>query len=99
MVQVTVAEVEVILVTVQQLDINGAIVSVVIRAVVVVVAVVAGSAGIAGVVVAEEEMLKRLHYKGEPYFMASAVNGPGVFETLKAVVKQVLLKLKGNETH
>jgi signal recognition particle receptor subunit beta len=44
----------------------------------------------------EEEMLQKLHYKGEPYFSASAVKGPGVFETLKAVVKLVLLKLKGN---
>ena len=44
----------------------------------------------------EEEMLQKLHYKGEPHFLASAVKGPGVFETLKAVVKLVLLKLKGN---
>jgi signal recognition particle receptor subunit beta len=44
----------------------------------------------------EEEMLQKLHYKGEPHFSASAVKGPGVFETLKAVVKQVLLKLKGS---
>ncbi len=44
----------------------------------------------------EEDMLQKLHYKGEPHFLASAVKGPGVFETLKAVVKLVLLKLKGN---
>jgi hypothetical protein len=44
----------------------------------------------------EEELLQKLHYKGEPHFSASAVKGPGVFETLKAVVKLVLLKLKGN---
>ena len=50
-------------------------------------------------IASEEEMLKRLRYKGEPYFSASAMKGDGVFETLKAVVKLVLLKLKGNETH
>ena len=70
MVHVIVAEVEVILVAVQQLDINGAVVSVVVIGVVVAVVVVevrvivagvagvagvSGTAGIAGVVVVDIE--------------------------------------------
>jgi mutual gliding-motility protein MglA len=49
-------------------------------------------------VVPVEDMLKKLHYKGEPWFETSAVTGEGVFESLKAIVKQVLLKLKGDGT-
>lgn len=44
----------------------------------------------------EEEMKAKLHYRGEPIFNSSAVTGEGVFESLKAIVKQVLVKLKGD---
>lgn len=40
-----------------------------------------------------EEMLKVLRYKGEPYFEAIAPKGIGVFDTLKACAKQILLEL------
>ena len=40
------------------------------------------------------EMIRSLRLKDEPVFEAVAVRGPGVFETLKAVVKNVLIDLK-----
>ena len=45
-------------------------------------------------VVPVEQMAKELQLKGEPVFEACAVNGLGVFETLKAVAKQVLMELR-----
>ena len=44
--------------------------------------------------IAAEEMYKQLNFKGEPTFEAVAVNGTGVFDTLKAVAKLVLTELK-----
>ena len=41
-----------------------------------------------------EEMYRQLNYKGEPTFEAVAMNGTGVFDTLKAVAKLVLTELK-----
>jgi signal recognition particle receptor subunit beta len=41
-----------------------------------------------------EEMYRLLNYKGEPTFEAVAMNGTGVFDTLKAVAKLVLTELK-----
>jgi signal recognition particle receptor subunit beta len=41
-----------------------------------------------------DEMYQRLNYKGEPTFEAVAMNGTGVFDTLKAVAKLVLTELK-----
>jgi mutual gliding-motility protein MglA len=40
------------------------------------------------------EMYERLNYKGEPTYEAVAMNGTGVFDTLKAVAKLVLTELK-----
>src|SRR5512135_2788416 len=40
-----------------------------------------------------EEMLRALRIKNEPYYEAVAVKGIGVFDTLKACAKQVLLEL------
>ena len=40
-----------------------------------------------------DEMLRVLRYKDEPYYEAVAVKGIGVFDTLKACAKQVILKL------
>ena len=40
-----------------------------------------------------DEMLRSLRLKSEPYFEAVAVKGIGVFDTLKACAKQVLLEL------
>lgn len=40
-----------------------------------------------------EEMLKSLRYKDEPYFEAIAPKGIGVFDTLKACAKQILIEL------
>lgn len=40
------------------------------------------------------QMYERLNYKGEPTFEAVAMNGTGVFDTLKAVAKLVLTELK-----
>ena len=40
-----------------------------------------------------EEMLQSLRIKGEPYFEAVALRGIGVFDTLKACAKQVLIEL------
>ena len=41
-----------------------------------------------------DQMYRTLNYKGEPTFEAIAVQGMGVFETLKAVAKQVLYDLR-----
>jgi signal recognition particle receptor subunit beta len=45
-------------------------------------------------VVSMEEMKRELTRKGEPAIEAVAYTGVGVFETLKAVAKQVLIELK-----
>ena len=44
--------------------------------------------------VAADEMYRQLNYKGEPTFEATAPTGVGVFDTLKAVAKQVLMELR-----
>mgnify|MGYP001820032784 CR=1 FL=1 len=44
--------------------------------------------------IAVDEMYRLLNFKGEPTFEAIAVQGMGVFETLKAVAKQVLYELR-----
>ena len=44
--------------------------------------------------VSAEEMGKALRLNNEPIFEAVATNGNGVFNTLKGVVKQVLMDLK-----
>ena len=41
-----------------------------------------------------DEMYRRLNIKREPTFEAVATNGAGVFDTLKAVARQVLMDLK-----
>lgn len=41
-----------------------------------------------------DEMYRQLNMKGEPTFEAVAMNGTGVFDTLKAVAKLVLNELK-----
>jgi len=41
-----------------------------------------------------EAMLKALRFRNEDYFEAVATRGTGVFETLKAVARQVLISLK-----
>ena len=41
-----------------------------------------------------DDMYRLLNFKGEPTFEAIAVQGMGVFETLKAVAKQVLYELR-----
>jgi len=41
-----------------------------------------------------ETMLKALRFRNEDYFEAVATRGTGVFETLKAVARQVLITLK-----
>ena len=41
-----------------------------------------------------DELYRQLNFKGEPTFEASAPNGQGVFDTLKAVAKQVLMELR-----
>jgi len=43
--------------------------------------------------VSVEEMIKELRFKDEPYFEAVAPKGIGVFDTLKACAKQVLVEL------
>ena len=43
--------------------------------------------------VSVEEMIRALRLKNEPYFESVAVKGIGVFDTLKACAKQVLLEL------
>ena len=41
-----------------------------------------------------DDMYRQLNFKGEPTFEAVATEGMGVFETLKAVAKQVLYELR-----
>jgi signal recognition particle receptor subunit beta len=41
-----------------------------------------------------DEMYRQLNFKGEPTFEATAPLGTGVFDTLKAVAKQVLMELR-----
>jgi len=41
-----------------------------------------------------EELYRQLNFKGEPTFEATAPTGYGVFDTLKAVAKQVLMELR-----
>ena len=41
-----------------------------------------------------DSMYQQLNFKGEPTFEAVAMNGTGVFDTLKAVAKLVLTELK-----
>ena len=41
-----------------------------------------------------EEMYRLLNFKGEPTYEAVATEGMGVFETLKAIAKQVLYELR-----
>ena len=41
-----------------------------------------------------DNMYRILNFKGEPTFEAVAIQGMGVFETLKAVAKQVLYELR-----
>ena len=41
-----------------------------------------------------DDMYRQLNFKGEPTFEAVAMNGTGVFDTLKAVAKLVLTELK-----
>jgi len=45
--------------------------------------------------VSADEMTKALRVKNEPVFEAVATQGRGVFDTLKAIVKLVLLDLRG----
>ncbi len=45
-------------------------------------------------IVPAEEMRKLLQVKGEPVFEAIAMRGVGVLDTLKAVVRQVLIELR-----
>ena len=44
--------------------------------------------------VPSDEMYRQLNIKGEPTFEATAPTGVGVFDTLKAVARQVLMELK-----
>lgn len=44
--------------------------------------------------VAVDDLYRQLNIKGEPTFEAVATQGMGVFETLKAVAKQVLYELR-----
>jgi signal recognition particle receptor subunit beta len=41
------------------------------------------------------EMQKALNYRNVKAFEAVAINGKGVFDTLKAIAKEVIVKLKG----
>lgn len=45
-------------------------------------------------IISIEELTAELHRKGEPVFEATASTGVGVFDTLKAVAKQVLTELR-----
>ncbi len=44
--------------------------------------------------VAVDELFRQLNFKGEPTYEACAPQGTGVFDTLKAVAKQVLMELR-----
>jgi len=41
-----------------------------------------------------EEMYRMLNFKREPTFEGVATQGVGVFDTLKAVAKQILIELR-----
>ncbi len=41
-----------------------------------------------------DEMYRMLNFKREPTFEAVATQGTGVFDTLKAVAKQILIELR-----
>jgi signal recognition particle receptor subunit beta len=41
-----------------------------------------------------DEMYRMLNFKREPTFEAIATDGTGVFDTLKAVAKQILVELR-----
>jgi signal recognition particle receptor subunit beta len=45
-------------------------------------------------VLSSDQLRKDLAFRDEPVFEAVAADGTGVFETLKGVIKQVLLDLK-----
>ncbi len=47
-------------------------------------------------IVPADELSEELNRKNEPVFEASATQGDGVFDTLKAVAKQVLTELRKN---
>jgi len=47
-----------------------------------------------GNIVAAEDLAAELQRKGEPVIEAVASTGQGVFDTLKAVAKQVLTELR-----
>jgi len=47
-----------------------------------------------GNVMPSDQMYRILNYKREPTFEAVATTGIGVFDTLKAVAKQVLIELR-----
>ena len=47
-------------------------------------------------IVPADELTEELNRKNEPVFEASATQGDGVFDTLKAVAKQVLTELRKN---
>ena len=46
--------------------------------------------------VPSEDMYRILNFKREPTFEATAIAGDGIFDTLKAVAKQVLVELRKN---
>ena len=46
-------------------------------------------------VMSEEDMNEKLNKWNVPAFSSTAISGDGVFETLKAVSKQVLMNIKG----
>ena len=43
-----------------------------------------------------QDMYRILNFKREPTFEATAIDGDGIFDTLKAVAKQVLVELRKN---
>ena len=47
-------------------------------------------------VVPEQDLERRINPEGFPAFGASAVSGEGVFDTLKAITKLVLMNLRSN---
>ena len=48
--------------------------------------------------VSVEEMTRTLQSQGEPVFEAVATTGEGVFNTLKALARMVLIRLKKGQT-
>jgi len=49
-----------------------------------------------GSAVESPDMYRTLNFKREPTFEATAISGDGIFDTLKAVAKQVLVELRKN---